>query len=340
MTDVNVPYGNPYGNPYGVQPPRVSQQPGMPLEQQGGPGNRQAAIIASVVVLALFGAFVFLFLLPKANKAGAQAADMEKIRKEYMERAVFAMGVKDPGRYAEERRALFKWYRNQLTEHENKYPGSVDATRYEAELKKKSGPEAEMYENRYGVAKEFWGLVESGKYMPEFTAYDQGLRFDVYRLEPTTVEGGPGVRLHFALYGVQRQWVDEQNNGAHIWHMRANMRFDRFSVEGRDAADKLKFEMSTQGGGGEPFNIKYPEMVIEEFPPATVIGYYEIPRIPAGADKVEIAFGIGTRSVVSGQESMGEFKWVMKDLPKDLRMPDGQTWQNAEVRVVESEEGK
>lgn len=342
MTDVNNPYGDDLGNPYGVpeiKSGNFSSFDGGTSQMSGdiGPSRKQSAVVASAVILVMCAAAVFLWLLPKTQREGAQTTEMEKLRKEYLERATFAMGVKDAGLYGEERRALFKWYKNRLTEHENKFPGSVNIERFEAELKKKNGREAELYEKRYELVKAFWALVSSGKYIPEFTAQDQGLRLDIYRLEPVTVAGSSMVRMHFALYGVQRQWLDEQKNGMHIWRMRTNMRFEQFRVDGYDASGKQKFEMST--GSGEPFNVNYPERFVAEFPPAMVIGYYEIPQIPA-ADSVVLTFNIGTRSVVSGQEILATFKWSLKELPRELTMPNGQTWKDAEVRVVEANGNK
>ena len=69
-----------------------------------------------------------------------------------------------------------------------------------------------------------------------------------------------------------------------------------------------------------------------------MLGYYEIPRLPE-ADKVELEFSIGTRSVVSGLEGLGTFSWTMSsaEMPPELKLPSGQEWKNAETRVVESE---
>ena len=87
-----------------------------------------------------------------------------------------------------------------------------------------------------------------------------------------------------------------------------------------DDKGKQKSEMSI--AGGEPFNVNYPERFIEEFPPAVVLGYYEIPRLPE-APTVEVSFAIGTRSVPSGLSNLGEFKWKLDsaDVPQALKLP-------------------
>jgi hypothetical protein len=308
----------------------------LPTPKEYKPGSGRLGIVLAIGVCAL-GVGFGVSQYSAVKKEGARQQALEQIRREYLERASLALTMADPGRYEEERRALFKWYFNALTNHSNKYPEAKDYFRFEKELKKKGGSEAASYEKRYQLIKSFWERMSSGKYIPVFTAFDQGIRFDIYKLETLTLsDGDPGVRLYFALYGVQRQWGEEQtSSGGRLLRMRVNTRFDGFRVDGRDEAGKPKFEMSL--GSGEPFNINHPERFIEEFPPAMVLGYYEIPRIPSVAAAVEMAFQIGTRSVVSGQEVQGNFVWKMTDdMPKELKLPSGQEWKNAEKKVIEN----
>lgn len=309
-------------------------------EQQKGTENRGSRIplvLLAAAVLAI--GYIVLAVLPAAREEGARNADLERIRREYLERTPVALCMSDPGRYEEERRALFKWYVNALTDHGNKFPGSFEPKRFEKELAKKGPSEKPLYEKRYSLLRDFWDMMAAGKYMPVFTAFDQGIRFDIYRLETGTLDGEPSVKLHFALYGIQRQWTeDQQSGGGRVFKMRVNSRFEQFNVDGRDASGKPKVSMSL--GSGEPFNVNHPERFIEEFPPSMVVGYYEIPRIPDVAASVEMTFSIGTRSVVSGQETQGSFVWKMDEMPAELKLPSGQEWKNAEKRIVESSDDK
>lgn len=305
-----------------------------PLAQdQRTPRGKNTLLIAIAVILLAVVGGVSYSSLSDAKREGARHLGFDQIRREYLERAPLALTMADPGRYEEERRALFKWYFNALTSHYNKYPEAMDYARFEKELKSKRGSDAAPYEKRYQLVKAFWETISAGKYIPIFTAFDQGIRFDIYRLETTTLDGEPAVKLHFALYGIQRQWTEDQANGNRVLRMRVNTRFEEFKVDGRDEAGKPKLEMSL--GSGEPFNVNYPERFIEEFPPAMILGYYEIPRIPQVAS-LEMTFQIGTRSVVSGQEVQGNFVWKMAEMPSELKLPVGQEWKNAEKRIIEN----
>lgn len=304
-----------------------------PRARTSGGGKTILLAIAAIVIVVAAGISYTMF--STAKKDAGRHQEFDQVRREYLERAPLALTMADPGRYEEERRALFKWYLNALTNHYNKYPDDKDYFRFEKELKSKKNTDTAAYEKRYGLIKSFWEMMSAGKYIPVFTAFDQGIRFDVYRLETTTLDGEPSVRLHFALYGIQRQWSEDQTGGNRVLRMRVNTRFEEFKVEGRDETGKPKLEMSL--GSGEPFNINYPERFIEEFPPAMLLGYYEIPRIPKVAS-VEMTFQIGTRSVVSGQEVQGNFVWKMNDMPSELALPGGQEWKNAEKRIIENTE--
>lgn len=303
-----------------------------PQEHRTSGGKNTILIAIAVILLAVVGG-VSYSQLTNAKKEGARQQDFDQIRREYLERSSLALTMVDSGRYEEERRALFKWYFNALTSHYNKYPENLDYARFEKELKGKRAADAAPYEKRYQLVKTFWEMSAAGKYIPVFTAFDQGIRFDIYRLETTTLDGEPSVKLHFALYGIQRQWTEDQANGNRVLRMRVNTRFEEFKVDGRDEAGKPRLEMSL--GSGEPFNVNHPERFIEEFPPAMIIGYYEIPRIPQVAS-LEMTFQIGTRSVVSGQEVQGNFVWKMEEMPSELRLPVGQEWKNAEKRIIEN----
>ncbi len=306
-----------------------------PPPQSGQSGGKSTLLVGvGVILLAALG-FVAYTQIEAAKDEGARQQSIDQVRREYLERATLALTMVDPGRYEEERRALFKWYLNALTTHYNKYPEHLDYARFEKELSRMGGDKAAPYEKRYQIIKSFWEMISAGKYIPVFTAHDQGLRFDIYRMETTTLDGEPAVRLHFALYGVQRQWTEEQSNSGRLLRMRVNARYEEFRVDGRDEAGKPKLEMSL--GSGEPFNINHPERFIEEFPPAMVVGYYEIPRIPEVA-ALEMNFQIGTRSVVSGQEVLGNFVWKMAEMPDELKLPAGREWKDAERRIIESDE--
>src|SRR5690606_29030823 len=88
-----------------------------------------------IVVALVLGGGYFLrteYLRQKAEHA--HILDLERIRREYLERAPLARGMTDPQRYIDEQRSLWKWYFNELTEHYNQHPEFKNYERFMDDL--------------------------------------------------------------------------------------------------------------------------------------------------------------------------------------------------------------
>ncbi|HCF58851.1 MAG TPA: hypothetical protein DFS52_12780 [Myxococcales bacterium] len=266
---------------------------------------------------------------------------LERIRKEFLERAPFARLMPGQERYQEEQRALWKWYFDELTGHYNKYPGLKNYERFLDELierktkRKIKEQEFAQYEERYELVKSYWDTMQAGKYLPVFTGLDNGLRFDIYEMRPIPDAREPRVRLQFTLLGTQRKWnVESSSGGGRIMKMNVNASFHELVFKGFDAEGKPAREMRASG---DPFKLDYPERFIDEFPPGVVIGYYELPRVPSVVTKAELSFEIATRSVISGEEIVGRFTWKLDPVPEELKLPPGMAWEGAEEQILKEE---
>jgi hypothetical protein len=295
-------------------------------------------VVKLVVVLAVLlgGGFYAMRKVNTTKEEAEHKLGLERIRKEYLERAPMARLMAEPARYEDEQRAVWKWYFNELTDHYNRFPDRKNYERFLDELiekktkKKVKEQEFAQYEERYKLVKEYWELMEGGKYMPIFTALDKGLRFDVYEIRPIPDPREPRVRLYFTIHGVQRKWNEEQTGAARIRKLTVNANYGDVQFKGVDEAGKPSVEFKASC---EPFSVDNPERFIEEFPPGLVLGYYELPKIPALVAKAELAFEIGTRSVISGEEVMGKFVWNLAPLPSEWRLPASAGWDGAQEQV-------
>lgn len=303
--------------------------------------NPVAKLVVALVVLlgaAWFG-------VSKYNAKSEQyehELGLERVRKEFLERAPFARLMAEPARYEDERRSLWKWYFDELTAHYNKFPDQKNYERFLDELiakkqqRKLKEQEYKLYEERYELVKDYWDTMEAGKYMPVYTGLENGLRFDVYEIKPVPDPREPRARLLFTLLGAQRKWnIEQSSGGGRIMKMSVNASFRELVFKGLDAEDKPVREMRASG---DPFKIDYPERFIEEFPPGIVLGYYELPKIPSVVAKAEITFEIATRSVISGEEAVGKFVWKLDPVPSELKMPAGMVWEGAEEQIRQDEE--
>lgn len=315
--------------------------------------NNPIVKLLIVVALVLGGGFYGRKMYLANQSENAHKMDLERIRKEYLERSPLARDMADPTKYREEMKSLWKWYFGELTDHYNKWGSFKNYERFldDIDSKKKNkkikDQEYAQYEERYKMAKGFWDMMKEGRYDPIWTASDKGLRFDIYKIEPVADAKEPKFRLWVALQGAQRKWnVDQAAGGPKVYKMNVNATFANLVIQGFDEKDKQLIELPVTG---EPFKIDHPERWIEEFPPGIVFGYYDLPLFPAELErdkkpvplaKLEFAFNVNTRSVVSGEEVAAAFTWKTPPLPS-LKLAPGQKWEGAteEVREDGSEEG-
>ncbi|MBI5548048.1 MAG: hypothetical protein HY901_29560 [Deltaproteobacteria bacterium] len=302
--------------------------------------NNPIVKLAIVVVVVLGGSWFGLSSWKKKSADYEHRLDLDRIRKEYIERAPLARLIPEPDKLRFEQAALLKWYFNELNEHYNKFQGLKNYERFgddlEARKRAKKIKEGEFaqYQERYQATHDLWELMRTNKYDPVFIGTDRGLRFDIYEVKTTPDPKEPKLRLAFALYGAQRKWSIDSTAGARIMKLNVNANFHELVVSGLDADGK---EIRKMSASGDPNKIENPERFVEEFPPGVVFGFYEIPKIPAEVVTIEMTFEIGTRSVITGEEIPAKFVWKQA-LPAEWKLPAGAGWEGAQEQVREEVE--
>ncbi len=265
--------------------------------------------------------------------------DLERIRRDFEQRDALARAIADPPRYNDEIRAVLKAYFADLTEHYNRFPALRNYERFEGEMaekrkgKKLKEQELAQYDERYKVVKSIWDAARTGKYDPVFSGGDRNLRFDIVDVQPVADAKEPRLRLTFALWGAQRKWVDDSAAGVKLRKLSVSASFHEMVVQGLDSAEKPITEIRASG---DPFKVENPERFIEEFPPGAVLGYYEIPKIPAEVVTTELTFALATRSVLTGEEAAAKAVWKLP-VPAEWRLPPGVKWEGAQEQVREEE---
>lgn len=294
-----------------------------------------------IVLVALIGVGGYVMHSFRSKNVEAEhRLDLERIRREYLEREPLARLIPDPERYRIERQQLTKWYFNELTDHYNRFPAFKGYDRFMADLEERKrsrkvrDQEYTQYAERFKVTKALWERFKSGKYDPAFTAQQNGLRFDVYDVQAVLDPKEPKLRFSFALYGAQRKWSMDSTSGAKVMRLNVNAAFHELVFSGLDANGKSIREMRASG---DPFKVDNGERFIEEFPPGTVFGSYDLPKIPAEVVNAELTFDISTRSVLTGEEMGGKFVWKLP-VPADWKLPQGASWEGAQEQVREQPE--
>jgi hypothetical protein len=293
-----------------------------------------------LVVAAAVGGFAYRAWTLQASELKHQL-DLERIRREFLERDALARAMSEPQRYKDEIRAVLKSYFAELTEHFNRFPAFRNYERFQAEMadkrkgKKLKEQELAQYEDRYRATKGLWDVARSGKYDPVFTAGEKGLRFDLLDVQPVPDPKEPRLRFTFALWGAQRKWIEEAAAGVRVRRLSVSANFQDLVFRGLDATEKPITEMRVSG---DPFRVESPERFIEEFPPGAVVGYYDVPKIPNEVVTAELSFGVATRSVVTGEEAAARFVWKLP-APPEWKLPPGTRWEGAQVREEEPEAG-
>ncbi len=300
---------------------------------------RNPILKLGIVLLIIVGCGWFaLHTFQKRVVSYEHQLELEKIRREFLERSFLALSMSNADHYRFESKQLWKWYFGELDKHYQEFTKYKNEDLFLSELeekkrvKKVTENEIAQYEKRFEATKKFWNLVKQGRYEPIFTAAENGLRFDIYDLQFTEdIERRAWV--YFALYGAQRKWIEEPGP-IKVSRLVVNASFQEILFKGKNANGKLIGEMRSLGN---PFMVDHPERYIADFPSGVVLGSYSFPAVPSEAVNGEISMKVLTRSVLTGEEAVGNFLW---SFPVDIRwrLPEGAVWEGAkeETRILET----
>src|SRR5579871_1748604 len=202
-----------------------------------------------------------------------------RIKTDYLERAGWLRVNPDEKAYKDEVLTFFRWYFNQVNDHLNRFGGNREFDAYLGELdqRKKGGSNDSQMDSKkahYEYTKAVFDQMRTGKYAPVFSATDKGMRFDIMSSDVKPVAGKREVQLGIVLWGAQRELREDGKQKKMSTSVSFHCNWKLFDEKG-----KLYGEMNADGDPA--MKVDYPERFIEEFPPQMVLGYFEMPLVPA-----------------------------------------------------------
>mgnify|MGYP000859525990 FL=1 len=292
--------------------------------------------LALVVVIVLLGR--------QRSAADAYEAKLERsrLKREFSERAG-ALRLLPPDQGAawrDEVLALSRWYVYRLQGVKNRHPDEppraspVEAA--EAERKAPFKPdEKAQFEDFLKYAQGRWALFEKGTYAPVASATAGSLRLDLVAIDAgPSPQGGPGLRIDFALWGAPRYQEREEKREGAVTRTQVPVALRSLAFKLFDEKGKPYGEMS---GGGEPYQkLVDPERFVEDFPPGALFGTWWIELLPREAATVKIELLAEVRGA-TGVGHPSPFELTLP-IPETWKLPPGTAFQG-EIRTVDPEPG-
>jgi hypothetical protein len=287
--------------------------------------SRNSLFIIAVIVLGLGGAaYTISKNAGHARDEAEQARDLAELRNDYLEHVGFIRSEPDPEAYRSDVKSFLEAYFKSVDAHVAKWGLNKNYDDYLTELAQRGG-DRDGYKQNYETVKALFDQMRQGHYRPVWTATDKGMRLDVLSDE---VEGDK-VRLVLVLWGAQRQMHEEdRQGGGKLLKMVTSASFNA-SWKLYDRRGKEYGEMS----GGEPSGkIDYPERYVAFFPPQVVIGHYDVDRVPAAVEKMDITLSVAS-SAPTGGTALASFVWKLDSIPPEWKLASGQPWKGATETV-------
>lgn len=312
--------------------------------------NRNLAIVLLVVILGFSAAGVVGYR--RTSEAQAHASKeiaYLRLRVESLERLGWMRSDPDPVGYKNDVKGFLKWYFDQVSTLQSRYGGNPAFDDYlkDIDRKAKASAELELPQLPDGRPrgpmsnpvnrKAFWewekamfDRMRTGKYAPVLTGTDKGLRLDIVSADVVMVGNKPKIRFPMVLWGAQRETKEDERTG-----VKRVMTWAEFATTFRllDDKGKLYGEMST---GNPGMRNDYPERLIAEFPPQTVLGQYELDPVPATVSVMEMLVSVRSHSP-SGGDISAQYTWKIP-VPDDWRLKPGETWEGATETTRTEEE--
>ncbi|PTL85343.1 hypothetical protein [Vitiosangium sp. GDMCC 1.1324] len=283
-------------------------------------------LIAGIVLAA-----VMSYRSASAKAVAAQReADFTRLQKDYLERVGWLRTNPDEASYRQEVAPFFKAYFEDVTEYRNRYKLGKEFDAYLEELDKRAEKDDRAQDKKafYEYTRKVFDQMREGRYKPQWSATDKGMRLDVLSSDVVMVLNKPQVRLQLVLWGAQR----EERQDGKVKKMVTSASF-KTQWKLTDEKGKLIGEMS---GEDPSMKIDFPERFIAEFPPQMVLGHYDMDLVPSEVKKMEITFNVSSRSSTGG-DAAASYVWKL-DVPSGWRLGAGEKWEGAEVSERPEEE--
>src|SRR5215471_3158244 len=312
--------------------------------------NRNLTVVLLLVIAGFTAAGVVGYR--RTSAAQAQAAKeiaALRFRNEALERMGWLRSNPDAESYKNDVKGYLKWYFDQVATQQAKFGGNPSFDDYLKDIEKQAKAKAELElpqlpdgRPRAPIAanpvnrKAFWeweknmfDRMRTAKYSPVLTGTDKGLRLDIVSADVVMVGNKPKIRFPLVLWGAQRE-VRENDQG-----QKRVLTWADFLTTFRllDDKGKLYGEMST---GNPGMRNDFPERLIAEFPPQTVLGQYELDPVPASVSVMEMLIAVRSHSPTGGDIN-AQYSWKIP-VPDDWKLKAGETWEGATVTTRSEEE--
>ena len=284
------------------------------------------AALAAVQLVSTFRA--------RAEQSDARL-ERSRLKRDFTERAAVAKAVPPDQlpQWQAEVAALSRWYFDELQAIRNRHPGEpprkTGVAAAEEEQKGKLKPEQRAaLEDFQKYADGRLALLRDGAYATVGSAAAEGLRLDLVAVAAGAApQGGPGLRVDFALWGAPRYLERERANDKTVARNVVPIAFKQIAFRFLDGAGKLYGEMN---GPGEPYQkLADPERFSDDFPPGVLFGTWWVELFPREAAKVELELSADVRQP-SGTVRPATFQLALP-VPEAWKLPPGATFQ-AEAR--------
>lgn len=291
-----------------------------------------------VAVIGVFAAIIFAMRKWEARTTeDARDLSAMRIRGDYLERAAWLRNVPEQKAYIDENQNLMRWYFKEITEHLNKYGGNRNFDEYLTELDTRAakrrdddGGKMENKKARYEYARAVFDSLKKLDYAPWWTATSQGVRLDIVSADTARVDGDEKIHMPVIVWGLPREErVDD--HGVRRITVPASFKFNWKLFD-----EKGKLIAEIPGEGGPDSRDDWPDRVIKFFPPQTVIGQYDIDRLPAETKTAEIEWTINSRTPTGGDLN-AVFSWK-GEVPAAWKMATGEQWKGAQESIRPEEE--
>lgn len=295
---------------------------------------KKLLVVALPAGLAILAAGVLLSSFRSRGEAFEARLERARVKREFGERAAVARALPATGpEWRDEVAALARGYFGELQAIRNRYPaapaapGALEAAEEEKKGKLPEKDRAAIKDfQRYAESR--LALLENGGYAPVASAAAPGLRLDLVAVEPgASPEGGPGLRIDFALWGAPRLLERDRSAERTVTKTVVPVAFTTIAFHFLDPSGKLYGEMS---GPGEPYQkLVDPERFAEDFPPGVLFGTWWVELLPREAATVQIELQLDVRGA-AGSARPATFK-VALPVAEGWKLPPGAVFQ-AELR--------
>ncbi|MBK9517138.1 MAG: hypothetical protein IPO09_07230 [Anaeromyxobacter sp.] len=294
---------------------------------------KRLLLVALPAGLAMLGAILLLQAWRARGDAFEARLERSRLKREFAERSALARALPTapPEAWQAESAALVRWYVEGLSAIRNRHPGEParpTALAAAEEEKKLAAKDRETLLDFQRYAEERFELLRGARYAPVASAVAEGLRLDLLAIQPgPSPEGGPGLRVDFALWGAPRLLEREATGERSVARTVVPVALRQLSLRLLDEQGALFGGMA---GGGEPHQkLLDGERFVEDFPPAILFGTYWLELLPRQPVTLELELTASVRGA-SGRERPAALI-VTLPIEEGWRLPPGAEFK-AEVR--------